>query len=77
MKSPKREPLVINVQPAAPILNITTPLPPLNAREEIWVKAWVHVAAASNSTNVNTATNWADVCLADFDKRFPKHKEAQ
>jgi hypothetical protein len=44
------------------------------SRERVWLDAWIAVATASNSTTSKTATLWADVCLREFDERFPAPK---
>lgn len=40
-------------------------------RSQVWLAAWVSVATANDCKKPAVATDWADVCLADFDKRFP------
>ena len=44
----------------------------LTTRQIVWLQAWLAVANASNSTRHESASNWADQCLAAFDKRFPE-----
>lgn len=41
-------------------------------REQVWLVAWVAVAGANDCKRPEIATIWADHCLRDFDKRFPK-----
>lgn len=43
--------------------------------EEIWIRAWVAVASASNCTNPASPRNWADGCLNAFRERFNKEEE--
>jgi len=45
------------------------------SRERVWLDAWIAVATSSNSTRSSAATGWADVCLVEFDKRFPEPKD--
>jgi hypothetical protein len=45
---------------------------PKITREEVWMKAWCAVANASNCATSESARNWADKCLIEFDKRFGK-----
>ena len=40
------------------------------SREEVWLRAWLSVAGASNSTRANIADDWADHCLKSYDQRF-------
>lgn len=40
-------------------------------RKRLWANAWVHTASATNCTQTETATKWADKALDEFDKRFP------
>ncbi len=40
-------------------------------RQEVWVRAWVNVAAATNCRQSDVATTWADKCLTAYDERFP------
>lgn len=44
---------------------------------EIWLQAWLAVGSASNTRNSDTPTKWADICLADYRKRFGgEHRES-
>lgn len=43
---------------------------PKITREEVWTNAWCAVANASNCATSESARNWADKCLIEFDKRF-------
>jgi hypothetical protein len=42
--------------------------------EEVWLRAWVAVAASSNCVSKDSADRWADHCLEQFKKRFGKIK---
>lgn len=43
-------------------------------RETVWVRAWCAVASAANCTSKKAPAEWADACLAEFDKRFGEKK---
>lgn len=59
-----------------PIVNITNAPEPkallFEKYEEVWFKAWIATATASNSTTTTSAKTWADSCLEEFKKRFGK-----
>jgi hypothetical protein len=42
-------------------------------REEVWARAWAAVASGWN-TKAPDATRYADICLKEFDERFPAPK---
>lgn len=42
----------------------------LNKRETVWIKAWTSTVRV-NDAYEELATAWADICLENFDKRFP------
>lgn len=46
----------------------------LSVREQVWLAAWTAVAQANDCKDADTASNWAEECLAQFDKTFTKHK---
>lgn len=39
-------------------------------RQNVWLKAWCAVASSQSCEYYEIATDWADKCLEDFDKRF-------
>jgi len=41
-------------------------------RRQLWCNAWLSLSNAVNCLRPESATNWADAALKDFDKRFPK-----
>ena len=43
---------------------------PAQARKEVWLQAWVTVAACWNCNQASVAAAWADKCLDAFDKKF-------
>jgi hypothetical protein len=43
-----------------------------NIREKVWLHAWTMVASANDCKSPTAATKWADSCLEEFDKRFPR-----
>ena len=47
------------------------------SREQVWLAAWLAVAGAANCTRPRYPVEWADDCLAEFDKRFPASKASQ
>lgn len=42
----------------------------LTTKKQIWVNAWIAVAASTSCVNKNVATGWANECLNEFEKRF-------
>lgn len=42
-------------------------------RKELWIRAWVGTASASNCTNKTAADKWADHALEQFDRRFKEN----
>ncbi|WP_172352661.1 hypothetical protein [Mesorhizobium sp. NZP2298] len=46
------------------------------SRERAWLDTWIAVATASNCNSATVATSWADICLKEFDKRFPNKEPA-
>ncbi len=46
----------------------------LTSREYVWLEAWKIVCKVSSPT---VATEYADKCLEDFDKRFPNNIESE
>ena len=40
-------------------------------REQAWLMAWCAVASATDCKKPEVATDWANACLAGFDKQFP------
>lgn len=40
-------------------------------RTEVRLAAWIAVATSNSCMSNDVATNWADHCLKEFDKRFP------
>jgi hypothetical protein len=43
----------------------------LSRREDVWLRAWAAVANTING-KAPDCTRYADICLAEFDKRFPE-----
>lgn len=41
-----------------------------DTRQEVWMRAWCATSNANDCKSPQTATAWADKCLAEFDKRF-------
>lgn len=41
-----------------------------NFRKELWCNVYVGYVSASNSSDPNGASRWADIALNEFDKRF-------
>lgn len=41
-------------------------------KKEVWLKAWMTIAASSNITKPSTAEHWADECLKCYLMRFDK-----
>lgn len=44
-------------------------------RKELWCRVYVAYVTASNSTEIDGATAWADKALERFDERFPNPKD--
>lgn len=44
----------------------------MSQRQKVWLEAWIAIAASSSCMRHGVATEWADVCLKEFDKRFPR-----
>lgn len=47
----------------------------MSSRERAWLDTWIAVATSSNCNSSKVATDWADVCLREFDRRFPDKQE--
>lgn len=45
-----------------------------NKEEDVWLYAWIAYTRSGASSNPADAARWADKCLEDFRKRFPKDK---
>lgn len=49
----------------------------MSVRESVWLEAWCATASATNCTNVDSPTRYADECLSKFDERFPAAKDME
>lgn len=47
----------------------------MTTREQVWLAAWAACASAANTLYKDVPTSWADMCLTDFDSRFPQEKK--
>ena len=41
-------------------------------REEVWIRAWIKTINSAPSMTPTKASDYADMCLEDFDTRFSK-----
>jgi len=39
-------------------------------RMQVWIEAWTRTSQSSSCLKASIATEYADYCLAEFDKRF-------
>jgi hypothetical protein len=46
------------------------------AQRQVWLAAWLTVAACENALDKDTAARWADACLKAYNDRFPIEREA-
>lgn len=45
------------------------------SRKQAWLASWIAVATSTSCKDADVATNWADCCLREFDKRFPDERK--
>lgn len=49
--------------------------PAPDPRAKLWAEVVASVARADNATRPGTMIEWADLALAEFDKRFPQARK--
>jgi len=43
-------------------------------RESVWLNAWISVAGCTSCHIASNASRWANICLTDFDSKFPEYR---
>jgi len=61
----KSEPTVnVSVEPCVVVQK------PIQSEEDVWLKAWMAVAAAENCIDIALPEKWADACVKAFNLRY-------
>lgn len=67
----KRQSGTVHIERLSEAPTPPAPVAPRDYRKELWVDVCTAVAGAESGTDRIAPPRWADVALAEFDKRFP------